>query len=157
MLGTGIRAGELVELTVDHVFLRDEEPYIKVHGKGDKWREVGLSKKACVDIHRYITRYRRAEKDRKEVFVNRYGNALTVSGPEQIIARLGRWAHIQGVRCSPHTFRHTFAVNYLEKSNDIYKLSRLMGHTSVSITENYTKAMKARQVRSSVISMLDDL
>src|ERR1700694_587759 len=56
---TGIRASELRGLTLDHVYLRPDDAYLKVLGKGDKWREVGLGKDARTALHRYLTRYRR--------------------------------------------------------------------------------------------------
>ncbi len=134
LFDTGIRASELCSLTLDNVYLRADDAYIKVLGKGDKWREVGLGKTARTALHRYLTRYRKASATEQHVFLNRYKLPLTVSGLEQIIYRLGEWAKVKGVRCSPHTFRHTFAVNYLKATGDIYKLSRIMGHSGVEVT-----------------------
>lgn len=81
-----------------------------------------------------------------------------VSGLEQIIRPIGSRARIKGVRVSPHTFRHTYATLYLLNNNgDIYKLSRLMGHTSVKVTERYLGAIKAKQAREGGQSVLDQL
>ena len=156
LIDTGIRATELLTLTVDHVFLDKEDPYIKVYGKGRKEREVGLGKAARLALQRYINRYR-PRTDLPYVFLSRYAIQLTRSGLNTLVYRLGEWAHIEGVRCSPHTFRHTFAVTYLMKGGDVYKLSRLMGHTSVAITEVYARSMKARDARSGGRSILDNL
>ncbi len=60
-------------------------------------------------------------------------------------------------RVSPHTFRHGFACAYLIAGGDLYKLSRLMGHTSVKVTERYLGAIKARQARQGGYSVLDHL
>lgn len=81
---------------------------------------------------------------------------LTISGLERIIYRLGKWAKVKGMRCSPHTFRNTFAVNYLKATGDIYKLSRIMGHSGVDVTEGYLKTVKNKEVRNSV-SVADNL
>lgn len=157
LLDTGIRANELCSLTLDYVYLDPQEAYLRVHGKGNKWREVGLGKKARAALHRYISRYRQAEREEKHLFVNRHGKQMTVNGIDQMLERLAQWARIRGVRCTAHTFRHTFAVRYLEKSRDVYKLSRLMGHSHVRITELYLNAVNAREVRNNSISVLDDL
>jgi integrase len=43
---------------------------------------------------------------------------------------------------SAHDFRHYFAVSEYEKDKDIYKLSKLLDHTNISITETYLKSLK---------------
>ena len=50
------------------------------------------------------------------------------------------------VRVSPHTCRHTFAHQELKNGLDLYSLSRLLGHESVSITQRYLEAMRDEQV-----------
>jgi integrase/recombinase XerD len=93
LLDTGMRANELCSLTLDHVFLSTnpkEQSYLKIHGKGNKWREVPIGNTARSALHRYITRYRRSEHtDEKHVFITRYGQPMTVRGLDQIFERLG--------------------------------------------------------------------
>ncbi|GHO75257.1 hypothetical protein KSD_30280 [Ktedonobacter sp. SOSP1-85] len=48
---------------------------------------------------------------------------------------------------SSHTFRHTFARMFLENGGDVYKLSVLLGHSSVVVTENYLKDFESRSAR----------
>ncbi len=158
LIDTGIRASELCGLTTDCVWLESDDSYLKVMGKGRKERELALGRTARTALRRYITRYRRAaSKTEQHVFLGRSGRPLSVSGLEQIITQLGERAHIRGVRVSPHTLRHTFAVQYLLNSGDLYKLSRLMGHTSVKITERYVASMRAWQARQGGQSVLDHL
>lgn len=158
LLDTGIRAGELIGLTLNHVHLSPQNAYIKVFGKGMKWREVGLGKEARTALHTYIALYRCAPPAEQHVFLSRRtGGPLTVDGLNQILYRLRDWADIKGVRCSAHTFRHTYAVSFLSAGGDIYTLSRLLGHTSVQVTENYLRAFKAREARKNGISILDQM
>lgn len=158
LIDTGIRASELCSLTLDSVWLDQDDSYIRVRGKGRKERELSMGRASRMALRRYITRYRRpASKAEQHVFLGRRGRPLTVSGLEQIITQLGERAHIKGVRCSPHTLRHTFAVQYLLNGGDLYKLSRLMGHTSVKITERYVASMRAWQARQGGHSVLDHL
>lgn len=42
---------------------------------------------------------------------------------------------------SAHDFRHFFAVTEYRKDKDIYRVSKLLGHTSIQITENYLKGL----------------
>ncbi len=158
LIDTGIRASELCGLTLDSVWLDQDDSFIRVHGKGRKERELSVGRASRMALRRYITRYRRpANKTEQHVFLGRTGHLLTVSGLEQIITQLGERAHITGVRCSPHTIRHTFAVQYLLNGGDLYKLSRLMGHTSVKITERYVASIRAWQARQGGHSVLDHL
>jgi site-specific recombinase XerD len=158
LLDTGIRAAELCGLVLKCVWLDTDDSYIRVVGKGRKEREVPLGRAARIALRRYITRYRHP-KDQAEqhVFIARGGTPLTVQGLRQVIEQLGERTRIRDVRVSPHTFRHTFAVQFLLNGGDIYKLSRLMGHTSVKITERYLQAVSAKQARSSNHSVLDNL
>jgi site-specific recombinase XerD len=158
LIDTGARVGEICDLTLDCVWLDADDSYIKVTGKGRKEREIALGRTARIALRRYITRYRKPKHAGcSHVFLARTGEPLTVSGLQQLIVRLGEDAHIKGVRCSPHTFRHTFACQYLLGGGDIYKLSRLMGHTSVKVTERYLGAIKSKQARQGGHSVLNHL
>ena len=158
LIDTGCRAGELVDLTLDCVWLDTDDSYLKVRGKGRKERELTLGRTARAALRRYITRYRKPHhRAEQHVFLGRSGRPLTVSGLESIITQLGSRAHIQGVRISPHTIRHSFATRFLSNGGDIFRLSRLMGHTQVSVTEIYLKSVKARQARQGGQSVLDHL
>jgi integrase/recombinase XerD len=156
LFDTGMRASELVGLTLDNVHLSKHDAYLKIYGKGSKWREVPLGNAACAALHKYIHRYRPKVKH-QEVFLNRARDPLTLSGVVQLLPRLGRWGHVKGVRCSCHTARHTYSVNYLKNGGDIFKLSRLLGHTSVNVTENYLRAFQAKDARVGGQSLLDNL
>ncbi len=158
LLDTGIRASELVGLTIDCCWLDPDDSYLKILGKGKKWREVPLGRTARTALRRYITRYRKPRTaSEQHVFLGRTGEPLMVSGLEQIIRPIGHRARIKGVRVSPHTFRHTFACMYLLNGGDIYRLARIMGHTSVKVTERYLSAIKSKQVRQENHSVLDHL
>jgi len=158
LIDTGIRAAELVGLVLKCVWLDTDDSYIRVLGKGRKQREVPLGRAARIALRRYITRYRHPKDSScQHVFIARGGHPLTVQGLRQVIEQLGERTRIRDVRVSPHTFRHTFAVHYLLNGGDIYKLSRLMGHTSVKITERYLQAVSAKQARSGNHSVLDNL
>jgi integrase/recombinase XerD len=146
-LSTGIRSNELCTLTIGHVYLSPQDAYIKVYGKGRKWREVGLSNETRRRLRRYIETYRKNAENDMPLFASRYHQPLTTKGVDMLFDRLERWGKIEGVRCSAHTCRHTFAVNYLRNGGDIYRLSILMGHSSVKVTEVYLKTFQAEEAR----------
>lgn len=147
LLATGIRANEVCTLTLGNVYLHPTDPHIKVFGKGRKWREIGLPNDTRRKLRRYIDTYRQAAENDEVVFISRYHEPLRPKGIDLLFDRLAKWGNIEGVRCSAHTCRHTFATNYLRNGGDIYRLSILMGHSSVKITEIYLKSFRAEEAR----------
>lgn len=141
---TGIRLSELCGLELSHI----HKGYIRVFGKGDKEREVGLHPETAKHIWKYVHRFRASYNENEtRVFLNRYGKPLTVSGIGQAVADIGKRAGITGVRVSPHTFRHTYARVYLVNGGDVYKLSRSLGHSEIATTEEYLKDFQSRDAR----------
>lgn len=145
LLDTGIRAAELCGLQRADVALESEDPYILVHGKGDKELEVGPLRG---DTVRLIRRYlRQCPRKHDTLFLGRTFTPLTTSGLDQVLYRLRDWAGLEGVEVRAHVFRHTFAVNYMRKVGDIKRLSLLLGHSSVVVTENYLRDFQQREAR----------
>jgi len=155
LLDTGARVSELfvdparserehTGLLLENVYLAEKDAYIKVTGKGRKEREIALGAKSRLYLHRYITRYR-GRSTSSYAFLSRTGEPLTARGAQQVIYRLAERAGVDD--CHPHRFRHTFAVNYLRAGGDLYALSRLLGHTSVNVTEVYLRSYQSEQMR----------
>lgn len=152
-------------LTIENTHLAPKDAYVKVFGKGRKWREVPLLKFAPLDDHsrfqidhkarrlldRYRREYRSDAKSTEVFFIGRTGDPMTVDSLGDVIEKMGIRANIEGVRCSPHTFRHTFAVQFMRAIGDVYLLSKLLGHASVTITEQYLKSFSSKEVRLSLI------
>jgi integrase/recombinase XerD len=38
---------------------------------------------------------------------------------------------------SPHDLRHTFGARFLQRAGDIYVLSKMLGHSSVQVTQRH--------------------
>lgn len=145
LFDTGIRVGELLSLTVDNVF----DGYLKVFGKGSKEREVGLGPTAARALWKYQHLHRKPANDfERRLFLSNRGKPLDKGTVWDVIQRAGQEAGVEGVRLSPHTFRHTFAKSYLANGGDIFSLSRLLGHSDVKTTEIYLKDFRSSDARA---------
>ena len=85
---------------------------------------------------------------------------LTPEGLDRLLYKLRDQAgaeHFKGVSVAAHRWRHTHAVKALEAGTDVYILSRQMGHSDVTTTGSYLKALSARQARQLAPSVLDSL
>lgn len=137
LLDTGLRVSELTGITLDNLQL--EEGTVKVMGKGNKERLVPIGKRAQRLLWHYISRYRPepTQPKCKLLFLTWEGLPLTKDRIEKIMARYGQKAGIKGVRCSPHTLRHTAAISFLRNGGNVFSLQRLLGHSNLEMTRRY--------------------
>ena len=71
------------------------------------------------------------------LFLSRTGRPLTTVAVERIVRIAGERSKVRkNIRCSPHTCRHFFSQAQLKNGNDVYSLSRLLGHSNISTTLN---------------------
>lgn len=141
LLDTGMRVGELVSLTVGDIDMTRR--CASVTGKGSKVREVYWSPPTGRALLAYL-RERAADGEGIEeeaLFASVRGKgaecALTDNGVRQLMQRLESAAGITGVRCSPHTIRHTFALEFLKSGGNQFDLIRLLGHEDIATTKRY--------------------
>lgn len=157
LLDTGIRAAELCSLTLENVHITPQDGFLKVMGKGRREREVPLGKQSRLLLRDYIKHYRLNIENEPHVFISHRHDPLTTNALRAMFKAWMRRAKISGVRCSPHDCRHTYAINFLLQGGNLYVLSRLMGHSSISVTEVYLRAVEALQARKAGKSVLDNL
>jgi integrase/recombinase XerD len=139
LYGAGLRISELVGLDVDDVDI-DDDPGVRVLGKGGKERVVPLGRFACEAVRTYLMNGRPAlatNRSRAALLLNQRGGRLTRQGCARILA-----AHVErsGVakKVTPHVMRHSFATHLLEGGADVRVVQELLGHASVSTTQIYT-------------------
>ena len=133
LLDTGVRAAELLAITVDQV--NPPTGVVTVMGKGRKERDVCYSDLAAAAVKDYLRR--RVGIETPALFVNQYGEPLTYSGLAQLLRRRGQSAKLPPHITHPHAFRHTFATQFLRNGGDVFTLQRLLGHTTLTMTEQY--------------------
>ena len=137
LLDTGLRVSELCGLLRSN--LRLEDGILKVMGKGNKERLIPIGKEVQRLLWRYINHHRPQPNmpNNDILFLTQDGKPLTKDRLEKIMTRFGRKAGLVGIRCSPHTLRHTAAVSFLRNGGDVFSLQRLLGHSSLEMTRRY--------------------
>jgi site-specific recombinase XerD len=158
----GLRAEEIVSLNladVDH-----DAEQLRVEGKGSKTRFVPAGEVALGAVRLYLERARPALTDppagaagprsgpggsgqatpqEQALFLSRSGRRL---GTSDVRRRLRVWVTRAGVPggVSPHALRHSFATHLLDGGADLRTIQELLGHSSISTTQVYTRVESAR-------------
>jgi len=143
LYATGIRAGELRELEVYDVDLKDEVLFIR-KGKGRKQRVVPLGKNAAGFVKGYLekVRPRWAKRNPKERRLILASSGLPITRGN-VSANLYMHARNAGVKkgASPHMFRRSCATHLIQNGADIRYVQKLLGHSNLKTTQLYTKVM----------------
>lgn len=139
LYSTGARISEAVALSADDIDF--ENSWVRLFGKGSKERIVPLGSFALNAIETYLVRARPILASRGKgspaLFLNKRGNPLSRQSAWGILQDLGGKAGVSDI--SPHTFRHSFATHLLQGGADIRIVQELLGHSSVTTTQIYTK------------------
>lgn len=139
LLDSGIRLSEALALRKDDIDF--DNMVLKIHGKGNKQRLVPISVEGRKIIYKFASR-----QTHSFLFGTRNGNTITKRNADRDMKVLGRKLNITGVRFSPHTCRHTFACTYLRNGGDLFTLSRILGHRSISTTQIYLRSIGIEQI-----------
>ncbi len=146
LIDTGIRLGELISLTEEQI----KYDYIIIKGKGAKERVVPKSPLLSKWLIKYLSVYKSYFQYRvipDNIFLSKNAKPLSSAAIDKILKEVGKACDIShDVRMSAHTFRHTYAQFQLKNGLDIYSLSRLLGHESISITQTYLNGLRDREV-----------
>lgn len=152
LAGTATRAGELCALHSRDVILDDEEPYIRVIGKGNVPRDCPLTGDLVAILTTYLTtrqeRTGTPARRNDPLFLNSRLAPLTTAVLDHHVRR---WFARAGVPLPPgaaaHAFRHTVAMQLIGLGESATVVQDLLGHASLSSTQIYTKAA-GRHVRA---------
>ena len=133
---TGLRAGELCGLTEDT--LNWDDRWVLVRGKGNKERFVpfGINTRKLLWAW-WKRRAAVATPRQRHIFISHASKALDRRAIQMMFRRLKEHFKFPGVRLSAHTFRHTFAVCYIEAGGDPFTLQRILGHATQQMTSRY--------------------
>ena len=124
LLDTGLRIGELVDLTRENA----SPDGLTVNGK------VG---ERVVPILPSVYKLLERQGDKRGFWISPHQGRLSRSGAQQAIRSCMRRAGFSLPKIGPHTLRHTFGVQYLLRGGDVVSLQAILGHTKIETTMLY--------------------
>jgi len=147
LYSTGLRVSELTSLSVDSIDFTQKE--FSVQGKGGKNRLVFISDEAASAIQLYLS-------ERQDQFPSLFLNNLTdkEEDPEKhrissvsVQAIVRRHARKAGIikKVTPHTLRHSYATEMLNRGADLRFIQEMLGHSSITTTQIYTHVTDKRK------------
>ena len=135
MYSSGLRVSETANINISD--FEENKSFLRVLGKGSKTRLVPMGRFAINAINNWLMEREKILNKTKALFLNSKGTRLTV---RSIQLRLKKMAVKQGLPpIHPHMLRHSFATHMLESSGDLRTIQELLGHSSLSTTQIYTK------------------
>lgn len=143
LISTGIRIAEASNIMMEDIIT--SEHTILIHGKGRKQRLIYIScSQTWQNLNLWIKYRNKRVTTANNLFVNRYGEQISIHGIEYIYNTLKTGAKINS-NSTPHYLRHTFATNLLANGADLRSVQEILGHSSVSTTEIYTEVSTKRK------------
>jgi integrase/recombinase XerD len=137
---TGLRANEVAALLIDDYDAKRGHLLVR-EGKGGKERIVGVPDDCAYAIEEWLTLARGRRPGALFPSERDGSGRLTRNAITLIVKRIGKAADIP--RTHAHLLRHTFAVEFLRASEgDIYTLSRLLGHTTITMSAKYLRSLQ---------------
>ena len=135
MYSSGLRVSETVNINISD--FEENMSFLRVIGKGSKTRLVPMGRFAINAINNWLDEREKISNNTDALFLNSKGSRLSV---RSIQLRLKKMAIKQGLPpVHPHMLRHSFATHMLESSGDLRTIQELLGHSSLSTTQIYTK------------------
>ena len=129
---TGLRREELINIKIQDIFLK--EGLIKILGKRSKERLIPILPSLSRNLKNFISN----NNNSKYLFETKKLKKISVSTVYRLINKYFRLVSSK-VKVSPHVLRHTFATHMLNNGADINTIKEILGHSSLSSTQIYTK------------------
>lgn len=138
------RVSELLELNLGSIHLKADVPYVTLHGKGDKYRNVPLMEKTCRHLNRYINEFHEGSFPDEPLFyavIHGKRHHLSADTMEQLIKNSAKKAADSGVEmpdsCHCHMIRKTRAMDLYQSGVPLAHIQQLLGHENISTTSGF--------------------
>ncbi len=132
----GLRISELASLKVKDI----DQNWVNIKGKGAKMRQIPVIEELQIVLKDYIrqsgAKIYLFEKDHKALSENQIRYLVN-----KIFKKIG-------IKATPHQLRHSFASSLLNMGARVNDVSELLGHSSLSTTQIYTKLSATAKMRN---------
>lgn len=132
LLGTGNRISTALDLHIGDINFQSGVIILR-KTKNRKQQIIPLSATLAEILQGYL-QIRGGEAD-DYVFCNEYGGQASCRTYQQLVRRYNRKRGVEKTSC--HTFRHTFAKNWILNSGDMFRLQKILGHSDLTVTKEY--------------------
>jgi integrase/recombinase XerC len=135
LYGAGLRISEAINLNINDF---NEKDYIIIKGKGNKERIVPVLPIIKDRINKYIEACPYNFKNGEALFVGKRGERISPRIIQRRLAQLREELKLPDI-ITPHALRHSFATHLLSQGVNLRSIQELLGHSSLSTTQRYTK------------------
>ena len=167
---SGARAQEICDIMIgDLTFAKTST--VRIHGKGNKAREIPISSDVVKLIKRYLAERGKTLKDNRDehLFPSQRSDRITTACIRNLVRKYVTLAksnnpnHFKEEDYSPHSFRHSKAVHMLEAGIPLIYIRNFLGHESIQTTEIYlrihqgsvSRILKERKTETSIPDILE--
>ena len=145
IFGCGLRISEALSLKNIDIINRPDS--LRIMGKGGKERIVPILPAVLDAIDKYIKLRPFGNDAEDELFRSVRGLPMSARMAEKVVERLRHYLQLPDY-VTPHALRHTFATALLAGGADLRSLQELLGHSSLSTTQLYTKVNMAEIMKA---------
>lgn len=144
MFGCGLRISEALSLCYRDVRGRPES--LRIMGKGSKERIVPVLPAVMNAIDEYVNVCPFVLDADASLFRSVRGLPMSPRMAQKVIEKVRHYLQLPDY-LTPHALRHTFATALLSGGADLRSLQELLGHSSLSTTQLYTKVNMSEIMR----------
>lgn len=134
VLGTGNRVNTIINVRLCDLDLRNGYIYI-YQQKNKRPNEIPMDSHLLSIVKDYVRKWRSQASPTDYLFCNIYGEQLTNNSLKLTIRKYNKSRNVD--KTSMHAFRHTFAKMWVMNGGDIFKLQKVLGHSTLDMTRHY--------------------
>lgn len=146
----GLRREEYTKLKVTDVDLKRKR--LRIHGKGDKVRFIPITRSQLLRFERFLQQRERDLIQHEYLIYSKWGNIVG----KTISVYFQSMKEMSGVDFTSHDLRVTFATIHWKAGQDIYVISKILGHSNIQTTISYIKPTK-RETDERYLQIAEDL